>query len=193
MQLLAIARQKPSSERETYLRIACEGDEGLLSAIADELSSEERMGNFMQHPVGLIPGENTPPSHTVTRHVLFTAGFQLDQYRIESKLGEGGMSTVYLATDTRLRRQVAIKFLSDNLADAEARRRFQREAQMASSLNHPHIVTVHDVGEFEGRQYLVMECVDGGTLKDWAKEKEADTERDRRIVDRRCGWPGCRA
>jgi serine/threonine protein kinase len=104
--------------------------------------------------------------------VLFTAGHQVCQYRIESKLGEGGMSTVYLATDTRLRRQVAIKFLSDNLADAEARRRFQREAQMASSLNHPHIVTVHDVGEFEGRQYLVMECVDGGTLKDWAKEKK---------------------
>jgi serine/threonine protein kinase len=168
MQLLAIARQKPSSERETYLRIACEGDKGLLSAIADELSSEERMGSFMQHPVGLIPDESTP----VTSHVLFTAGFQVDQYRIESKLGEGGMSTVYLATDTRLRRQVAIKFLSDNLADAEALRRFQREAQMASSLNHPHIVTVHDVGEFEGRQYLVMECVDGGTLKDWAKEKK---------------------
>jgi serine/threonine protein kinase/Tol biopolymer transport system component len=172
MLLLASARQKPSSERETYLRIACEGDEGLLSAIADELASEERMGSFMQHPVGLIPDESTPPRHTVTRHVLFTAGLQVDQYRIESKLGEGGMSTVYLATDTRLQRQVAIKLLSDNLADAEARRRFQREAQMASSLNHPHIVTVHDVGEFEGRQYLVMECVDGGTLKDWAKEKK---------------------
>ena len=67
MQLLAIARQKPSSERETYLRVACEGDEGLLSAIADELSSEERMGSFMQHPVGLIPGESTPPSPTATR------------------------------------------------------------------------------------------------------------------------------
>jgi eukaryotic-like serine/threonine-protein kinase len=171
MQLLAIARQKPSSERETYLRVACKGDEGLLSAIADELSSEERMGSFMQHPVGLIPDESTP-RQPITRPVLFTAGLQVDQYRIESKLGEGGMSTVYLATDTRLRRQVAIKFLSDNLADAEARRRFQREAQMASSLNHPHIVTVHDVGEFAGRQYLVMECVDGGTLKDWAKEKK---------------------
>lgn len=81
------------------------------------------------------------------------------------------MSTVWLALDTRLNRRVAIKFLSDNLADAEARRRFQREAQMASSLNHPHIVSVHDVGEFEGRQYLVTEYVDGGTLKDWVKER----------------------
>jgi eukaryotic-like serine/threonine-protein kinase len=172
MQLLAVARQKPSSERETYLRIACQGDESLHSAIADELSSEERMGSFMQHPVGLIPDESAQPGHTATGHVLFTAGLQVGQYRIEAKLGEGGMSTVYLALDTKLQRHVAIKFLSDHLADAEARRRFQREAQMASSLNHPHIVTVHDVGEFEGRQYLVMECVDGGTLKDWAKEKK---------------------
>src|SRR2546428_10222553 len=93
-------------------------------------------------------------------------------YRVESKLGEGGMGTVYLATDTRLNRPVAIKLLSGDLADAGARRRFQREAQMASSLNHPHILTVHDAGEFEGRQYLVTEFVDGGTLKDWAKAEK---------------------
>jgi serine/threonine protein kinase len=64
---------------------------------------------------------------------------------------------------------VAIKFLSDDLADSDARRRFQREAQMASSLNHPHILTVYDAGEFEGRQYLVTEFVDGDTLKSWAR------------------------
>jgi serine/threonine protein kinase len=75
---------------------------------------------------------------------------------------------------TRLNRPVAIKFLSDKLADTAARRRFQREAQLASSLNHPHIVTVHDVGEFKGRQYLVTEYIDGGTLNDWAtKEKRS--------------------
>src|ERR1035437_2829134 len=93
----------------------------------------------------------------------------IGHYRIVSKLGEGGMGTVYRALGTKLNRPVAIKFLSGDLADAAARRRFQREAQMASSLNHPHILTVHDAGEFEGRQYLVTEFVDGGTLKDWAK------------------------
>src|ERR1700730_15637956 len=98
-----------------------------------------------------------------------TPGMQTGPYRLESQIGEGGMGSVYLALDTKLNRPVAIKFLSDDLADAAARRRFQREAQMASSLNHPHIVTVHDVGEFEGRQYLVTEFVDGGTLKEWAK------------------------
>ncbi|MBI3209116.1 MAG: protein kinase [Candidatus Solibacter usitatus] len=90
-------------------------------------------------------------------------------YRIEEKIGEGGMGSVYRAFDTKLNRPVAIKFLSNELADATARHRFQREAQMASSLNHPHILTVHDAGEFEGRQYLVTEYIDGGTLKEWAR------------------------
>ena len=98
-------------------------------------------------------------------------GTEVGAYRIESLLGEGGVGTVYGALDTKLQRHVAIKVLSDGLADTAARRRFQREAQMASSLNHPHIVTVHDVGEFEGRQYIVTEFVDGGTLKDWARAK----------------------
>jgi serine/threonine protein kinase len=64
------------------------------------------------------------------------------------------MGVVYKALDTKLHRPVAVKLLSDRLADPAARRRFQREAQMASSLNHPHILTVHDAGETEGRQYL---------------------------------------
>src|SRR5438094_4041448 len=96
-------------------------------------------------------------------------GFQLGTYRIEAQLGEGGMGVVYRAFDTKLNRPVAVKFLSDELSDTAARRRFQREAQMASSLNHPHILTVYDAGEFDGRQYLVTEYIDGGTLKDWAK------------------------
>jgi Tol biopolymer transport system component len=89
-------------------------------------------------------------------------------YRIEARLGQGGMGVVYRALDTTLNRPVAVKFLSDGLEDPSARRRFQREAQMASALNHPHILTVYHVGDFEGRDYLVTEFVDGGTLKNWA-------------------------
>src|ERR1700730_8341692 len=99
-------------------------------------------------------------------------GTLIGVYRIEASLGEGGMGTVYRALDTKLNRPVAIKVLSDHLADANARRRFQREAQTASSLNHRHLVTVHAIGEFEGRQYIVTEFVDGGTLKDWAKAEK---------------------
>jgi eukaryotic-like serine/threonine-protein kinase len=94
---------------------------------------------------------------------------QIGPYRVESPLGEGGMGVVYRAFDTKLNRPAAIKFLSGEVADPEARRRFQREAQMVSSLNHPHILTVYDAGEVDGRQYLITEFVDGGTLKDWAK------------------------
>jgi eukaryotic-like serine/threonine-protein kinase len=98
---------------------------------------------------------------------MISAGTRIGQYEVIAPLGEGGMGVVYRALDTKLQRPVAVKFLSEDIADAAGRRRFQREAQTASSLNHPHILTVHDVGEFEGRQYLVTELVDGGTLKDW--------------------------
>jgi serine/threonine protein kinase/Tfp pilus assembly protein PilF len=109
------------------------------------------------------PAETQPDSEAVS------AGTQVSHYRIEAKLGEGGMGTVFRALDTRLGRPVAIKFLSSVLADTAARRRFQREAQLASSLNHPHILTVLDVGDFKGRQYLVTEFIKGGTLRDWAR------------------------
>src|SRR4029078_7976766 len=90
-------------------------------------------------------------------------GHRIGGYEVQSPLGEGGMGVVYRALDTKLNRPVAIKLLSDDLAAAPARPRFQREPQTASSLNHPHIVTVYDVGEVDGRQYLVTELVDGGT------------------------------
>jgi serine/threonine protein kinase len=103
-------------------------------------------------------------------------GTQIGQYRIESAIGAGGMGVVFRATDTKLNRPAAIKFLSGDLADAAARRRFQREAQMASSLNHPHILTVYDVGEFDGRQYLATEFIDGGTLKNWIQRQPRSWE-----------------
>ena len=95
------------------------------------------------------------------------AGLQIGTYIVQSPVGSGGMGTVYRALDTKLNRPVAIKFLSDDLADPAARRRFQREAQTASALNHPHILTVLDAGEVDNRQYLVTEYVDGGTFRQW--------------------------
>jgi eukaryotic-like serine/threonine-protein kinase len=96
-------------------------------------------------------------------------GQRLGVYEVQAGIGAGGMGVVYRAVDTNLNRPVAVKVLSDAIADPAARRRFQREAQTASSLNHPHIVTVLDAGEFEGRQYLVTEFIDGGTLRDWLR------------------------
>jgi len=92
-------------------------------------------------------------------------GTKLGPYVVADQLGVGGMGEVYRATDTRLERQVAIKVLPDRVAgDGEALRRFQREAKAVSRLNHPHVCTLHDVGEQDGIHYLVMELVEGETL-----------------------------
>jgi len=112
--------------------------------------------------------------------MVIAAGTRLGPYEILAAVGAGGMGDVYLARDTRLNRPVAIKFLSAEIADAASLGRFQQEAQTASSLNHPHILTVFEAGELDGRHYLTTEFMDGGTLRDWAR---ADTRTWRHIIE----------
>src|SRR5713226_2982771 len=97
--------------------------------------------------------------------MLLVSGTKLGPYEIQSPLGTGGMGEVYRARDTRLDRSVAIKILPKEMsADPLRKQRFEREAKTISSLNHPHICVLHDVGTQDGIDYLVMECVEGETL-----------------------------
>src|SRR5713101_7404723 len=94
-------------------------------------------------------------------------GSTLGPYRIEARIGEGGMGEVYRARDTRLDRTVAIKVLTGALAaDSESRQRFEHEARAIAALNDPHICTIHDIGRHGELDYLVLEYLEGETLAD---------------------------
>jgi Tol biopolymer transport system component len=151
--LYRAALERPAVERASFVSALAGEDHELRRSVQSLLSAHE----------ATALGDSRGPEPIAAPDL--PAGTTFGQYRIDGVLGRGGMGVVYRAFDTKLGRPVAIKFLSVPLADARAQRRFRQEAATASGLNHPHIVTVHDVGEHDGRQYIVSELVDGGTLE----------------------------
>lgn len=114
----------------------------------------------------LFEGARLPPE-TLSCKIDLIIGQVLGHYRIMSKLGEGGMGTVYRARDERLERDVALKLLTPGtMSDEKARRRFRKEATLLSQLNHPNIATVHDFDMQDGLDFLVLELIPGETLAD---------------------------
>jgi serine/threonine protein kinase len=114
-----------------------------------------------------------PDDDQTQTHITLTKGMMVGHYRIVEKIGAGGMGEVYLAEDTELDRKVALKFLPPNLCqDEDCRKRFKREAQAAAKLNHPNIVTIYEVSEYQGRPFFAMEYCPGKALREQLKIEE---------------------
>ncbi len=151
-------------ERADFLARICAGDEALRREVESLISADEQAGDFiaasaLKDAAGMLTVEPTQP-HSTTQ-----GRRQIGHYQIKSLLGVGGMGEVYLAQDTRLGRQVAIKLLPPEAAQSEtAKRRLLREARAAAALNHPNIVTIHSIEEADDSVFIVMEYVEGETL-----------------------------
>lgn len=150
----------PSNEREIYLERECADNQELRSEVESLLKSFESDADFLNEPVfeiGLQALSSRKKKELSETEISF--------YKIHEKIGEGGMGEVYRATDTRLNRRVAIKFLSDALANNKiAKRQFQREAQSAAALEHPNICAVYGIEEIGEHNFIVMQFIEGITL-----------------------------
>jgi serine/threonine protein kinase/dipeptidyl aminopeptidase/acylaminoacyl peptidase len=161
--LAEAALQVEPSRRPEFLQRVCGSDQELLERVNALLRGYETAGDFLNEPALEAWGRDVAKAGA--DHSL--AGRRVGRYVIASRLGAGGIGEVWLAQDTELAREVALKFLSPQLAGHSGQaRRFRQEARAASSLNHPNLVTIFDIGEFEGRQFIAQEYIRGKTVRD---------------------------
>jgi len=159
------ALERAASERPAFLAQACGGDAEVRRQVETLLAHGEQAGSFLESPAINVEAQALAEKMVRDEKMVLCAGARLGPYEIQASLGAGGMGVVYQATDTTLGRPVALKIIrAELLANEESLRRFDREARVLASLNHPHIAAIHSIEESEGTKFLVLEYVPGPTL-----------------------------
>src|ERR1044071_5852299 len=165
--ILDLALDLPAEDRTALLDSACAGDPGLRAEVEALLAADAKAGGFLGVPAGEYAPELLAEAAGEEKGEADLTGQQMGPYRILREAGGGGMGTVYEAEDTRLGRRVAVKLLPPEVGrDRRAKERFLREARAAAAVDHPNLCTVHDVGESDGRLYIVLAFYEGETLRE---------------------------
>src|SRR5436853_457180 len=166
-ELFEAALERPADERVAFLARACVGDEETQRRVEAMLAADAQDDLMMDRPAYQAASALATSMSGIDDSQSFS-GEMIGVYRLMAELGHGGMGTVYLAYDTRLGRQAALKLLPSRLINNPERvRRLQREARAATALNHPNIITIYDFGQENGRDYIASEFVEGRTLRDY--------------------------